>query len=384
MRSLGQSLQLIEAKRLSNASLAVSGAKDFYLFNLGNMFYSLFVKDTNNGASKMAEQAFFKQFMRYCVEYYAVLIIILGSIVLLSVNFKLNEVLAVLGLYFVALFRLLPSLNRVLANVNEITFNYATFKLVVELLSKLKTKNKYLNDNVNDKRNNENCNWDRVEIENGSYSLTDDSKEHILSNVNFTLERGKRYLLTGPSGSGKSTLLDIILGLKELTAGKATFLNGSEIVEMQTIGNSAIAYVPQKTVFLNESIVANIALQDYFNDNVDQHRLDEVLRICEISEFAENLENDIDHVIHEGGNSLSGGQCQRIALARALYRCPELLILDEATSALDGNLEARVLKNIFEEQKSTCILMVSHNSTLSRFFTDEFKMELGSVIKVKR
>lgn len=187
-------------------------------------------------------------------------------------------------------------------------------------------------------------------------------ERHILEGVCLNFEPGKTYAIVGENGSGKSTLINLITGLLVPSRGNV-FFDGINIHNNLEQFRSHIGYVPQDTMLLNESIESNIT---FCRNAVSEHALEEVLHICEVDVIMKTNSMSIDTVIGEKGNKLSGGQKQKIALSRALYRKPKLLIIDEGTSNIDSDTEERILKRVKSVYPDMTIIIVSHRLSTVR------------------
>ncbi len=178
-----------------------------------------------------------------------------------------------------------------------------------------------------------------------------------LTQVSFSLPKGKMIALVGGSGSGKSSLADLLLGLFEPTAGQI-MVDGHPLHQIDPSSwRSKIGVVSQDTILFNATIYENIA---FASSDASREQVIHAIKLAHAEEFIENLPQGLDTVIGERGFMLSGGQRQRLAIARALVRKPEILILDEATSALDTASESAVQKTIDGLDCSVTRLVVAH------------------------
>lgn len=184
----------------------------------------------------------------------------------------------------------------------------------------------------------------------------------ILENINLEIEKGYTYAIVGENGSGKSTLINLVTGLLIPNCGNV-FFNGTNIHQDIYQFRKQVGYVPQDTFLLNDSILNNIT----FGRNNDSKRdIEELLSICEVDNLMKANSFDLNTIIGEKGNKLSGGQKQKIALCRALYNDPKLLIIDEGTSNTDSDSEMRILENIKRTFPGLSIILISHRlSTIS-------------------
>jgi ABC-type multidrug transport system fused ATPase/permease subunit len=196
-----------------------------------------------------------------------------------------------------------------------------------------------------------------VELTGVSYTYPT-GQEPAIKEVSLGIPSGSRAAFIGPSGSGKSTLADIILGLLAPQDGRVQ-IDGLSPANIELSSPGMIGYVPQRPGIVAGSIAENVAF-GIAPERIDRQRVREVLRLAHLGELSENLHGGIDAPIGERGASLSGGQIQRLGIARALYGRPRLLVLDEATSALDAHAEGVVTETLAELGPEVTILVIAH------------------------
>ncbi|TIU50650.1 MAG: ABC transporter ATP-binding protein [Mesorhizobium sp.] len=218
-----------------------------------------------------------------------------------------------------------------------------------------------------------------LNIRDVSFAYDGGAGKAVVSDVTFGLPAGKVTALIGPSGSGKSTIADMLLGLLEPTAGKI-LVDGVEV----DAGNrrrwrDQVAYVPQDVFLLHDTIAANLRLAA---PQASNDELWTALRAAHAGEFVERLDLRLETVVGDRGVRMSGGERQRIALARALLRTPSLLILDEATSALDWQNQSLIAKSIDGLRGSMTILTIAHRPSMIAFADWVVAMEDGRVVEV--
>lgn len=181
-------------------------------------------------------------------------------------------------------------------------------------------------------------------------------EKQALSNINLDIKRGESIAFVGNSGGGKSSLVNLLLRLYEASRGEI-LINGENIKNFtQKSLRSKAAIVTQRIFIFNDSIARNIA----YGSTIDESRVKLALKQARILDYVESLPHGIHTILDEFGANLSGGQRQRIAIARALYRDPEILILDEATSALDNKTEEEfreVLSGLLEDR---IVIIIAH------------------------
>jgi len=195
------------------------------------------------------------------------------------------------------------------------------------------------------------------EIKFNHVSFHYDANRKILQNVNFTLEAGKKLAIVGASGSGKSTLVRLLFRFYNLQSGSIT-IDGTNINDVQQHSlRQAIGVVPQDTVLFNNTIYHNI---HYGNPSVNEEAVITAAKQAHIHEFIENLPDGYQTLVGERGLKLSGGEKQRVAIARTLLKNPKILIFDEATSALDSHSEKAINQQLQSISTNKTTLVIAH------------------------
>jgi ATP-binding cassette subfamily C protein len=189
----------------------------------------------------------------------------------------------------------------------------------------------------------------------------DNAPENILNNLTLKIEKNRMVGFAGASGTGKTTLIDIILGLLEPTAGTIT-VDGVDIRQNLRAWQSKIGYIPQYIYLCDDSIRKNIAF-GVPEPNINDQRLAEVIKIAQLEKLIEQLPEGINTVVGERGARFSGGERQRIGIARALYHNPEILIMDEATASLDNLTESAFNDAVAAIAGKITILIIAHRLT---------------------
>jgi ABC-type multidrug transport system fused ATPase/permease subunit len=204
-----------------------------------------------------------------------------------------------------------------------------------------------------------------------------DSKEFVLTNLDFEIFAGEQVAIVGSSGAGKSTLVDLLLGVQAPTSGKILISNDEPL---STINKwpGAIAYVPQDIMIINGSVRDNIKLGFEFNASFDSY-VWEALQLSRIDKLVLGFPNKLDTKLGENGYKLSGGEAQRIGIARALFTKPKLLVLDEATSALDSQTEHDITEALKFLKPNTTVIMIAHRLSTVRNADKVIFMDKGSV-----
>lgn len=203
----------------------------------------------------------------------------------------------------------------------------------------------------------------KLEIQDLDFSYPGKSG-NVLSGLTFTIPSGAYCAVVGKSGAGKSTLVDLILGLYEPDAGLVRVGKQSPRNYMRSNPGS-IGYVPQSTALISGTVLENITLQPGLK-NIHQEDLNTALRIANLEALISDLPQGLNTMLGQGGISLSGGQAQRVGLARAIYKNPRLLVLDEATSALDEESENSIRVALNNLKGKVTIIVIAHRPSTLR------------------
>ncbi|MEQ8194373.1 MAG: ABC transporter ATP-binding protein/permease, partial [Rhodospirillales bacterium] len=194
-----------------------------------------------------------------------------------------------------------------------------------------------------------------VAFDNVSFSY--DPRRPVLKNVSFQVPPGKKVAIVGPSGSGKSTISRILFRFYDVNGG-AVRIDGQDIREItQSSLRAAIGIVPQDTVLFNDTIYYNIA---YGKPDVTPARDEEAARMARIHDFIMTLPDGYQSVVGERGLKLSGGEKQRVAIARTILKSPSILLFDEATSALDTHTEREIQASLDQVSADHTTLVIAH------------------------
>jgi len=266
---------------------------------------------------------------------------------------SLYHLIPLLGLLAMALKRIMPSMFQIYTNMIQIKYNSAYFDQLFGdyynasiTYSSMGAKKKIIERSLEKK----------INFHNVSYQFQN-AKSKSLSKINTQIRKGEFIGVAGESGSGKTTFIDLLLGLLKPNSGKIMYDNNNLAINRNQILNiKGIGYAPQRGYLLDSSIGANVAFGKF-----NYKKVKRACEIAEISSFIEkNLKKSYNTIIGEKGIRLSGGQIQRIIIARAIYNHPELIIMDEATNSLDSNTEKKIFNNIKKNFKSSTRILITH------------------------
>lgn len=184
-----------------------------------------------------------------------------------------------------------------------------------------------------------------------------DAADHVLEDVSFTVKQGETIAFIGSTGSGKSTLINLVPRFFDATEGEI-LIDGVDVKEYtQEALHSKIGYVPQKAVMFKGTVSSNVAYGDNGRDEFSPEEIKRAVAIAQGTDFVESMEGEYDADISQGGTNVSGGQKQRLAIARAVCRRPEIYIFDDSFSALDYKTD-RILRNVLKKETAGVTSMI--------------------------
>lgn len=197
-----------------------------------------------------------------------------------------------------------------------------------------------------------------IEFKNVSFKYSD-SQEYTLKNISFKAKKGDTVAIIGSTGSGKTTLINLIPRFFDTTEGEV-LVDGVNVKEyVQENLHNKIGYVPQKAVLFNETIRNNVDYGENGKENKSEKQIKEAIKIAQGTEFVEKMEGTYDAHIAQGGSNVSGGQKQRLSIARAIARNPEIYIFDDSFSALDYKTDYKLRKDLKEYMKDITSIIVA-------------------------
>jgi ABC-type multidrug transport system fused ATPase/permease subunit len=286
-----------------------------------------------------------------------------------------SEVAAQLALIGVVVSRVVPAFSR-LASQTAVMFRSApTVKALLALIDDIE----YARKNANKVRGGSRpipIDWKTLTLDNVSFRYPGLANNSI-DRVSIALERGQTYGFVGRSGSGKTTLTNIILGLLDPTLGSVR-IGGEPITNFDLDDwQRRFGYVPQDVFIWDGTLRENIT---FGTPDAESLPLGELIRRARLDDVVQGLEGGLDVMVGERGRRFSGGQIQRLAIARALHRNPEILFLDEATSALDSITEAEIQKSIEALDANTMVLIIAHRVATLRTCDRIFVLDKGQII----
>lgn len=372
-------LRKIGKKRLENNELrfkaiidGFGAAKEVKFGGLENNYVERYAKPTYIFARTQASSGIISQIPRFILEAVAFGGVLLIILYMMLASGSFNTALPILSLYVFAGYRMLPSLQQIYLAFSQITFISPSLDKLIEDIKSLKpiSKNQDESELLFNKS---------ISLKNIHYNYPN-SSQSVLKNINITIPKKSTVGIIGTTGSGKTTTVDIILGLLE--AQKGTLEVDEKIITTQNsrAWQRILGYVPQQIYLSDDTISANVAF-GVKDEDISQEAVEKACKIAELHNFVvDELSDKYQTKIGERGVRLSGGQIQRIGIARALYHKPQVLVFDEATSALDNLTEQAVVDAINNLGEKVTIILIAHRLNTVKNCDRIFKIEKGQVI----
>ena len=303
------------------------------------------------------------------LEYLVFTVIVAGALIVAITERPVADLIPVLVFYAVVTRRLIPLLNNLVGGHLELTGALALIQTLKNELNSTRKNQQAENDDIH--------NFQK-EILLCDIDFRYYANDITLDKINLQINKGDYIAIVGKTGSGKSTLIELIGGLLDPEAGHF-IADGVKIFSTKGLQHD-MGYVPQQVYLIDESILTNITLKHEKElTSAERKWIRKLNQICQINEFSDKLEKGIASRVGESGNQLSGGQIQRIGIARQLFKRPKILILDEATSALDDKIESKILESLKKNLPELTVIMVTHKIRLLKKFDQLILLDKGNI-----
>ncbi|HEY5891326.1 MAG TPA: ABC transporter ATP-binding protein [Acidimicrobiia bacterium] len=370
-----------QAERATQTSLATiqqsfNESRSIRILGRERYFADAFSVDRLEFAESRLSLAVFSKIPRVAIET-LVFLLLVGFLSFISTADPVGSI-GVFGLFGYAALRIMPGLNAVVSGLNLIRYGQASLDNVMGDLADASQNPPELDVSAAPR---ERLQWSELVFEDVAFTYAETAPPALV-NADLTIRRNEILGLVGHTGSGKSTLIDLMLGLLEPSHGHIQ-IDGQQLSDVKRAWQSNLGLVPQDIFLLDDSILKNVAFGIAENE-IDRERAEECLRIAQLAEFVANSSQGVETRIGERGTSISGGERQRIAIARALYASPTLLILDEGTSAIDTVTELNLVNELKSSAVIDTVIVVSHRLSSLRICDSIAIMDHGRIVETGR
>ncbi len=367
------------AKQISWISDSMGLFVDIYLRSGQDDFVKKYLKIDKPMRQLIAKNIFYTNRPKFLIESFGIVLIISTLLINIINGNSMESIFTLLGVFILAYQKLLPALQQVYSSYSIIAYNQDSVRSVINSLSIYPSATKNIKSNNN--TNSPNNIWEKfknINFDNVSFSYLDSEKnKNILENISISIKSGEKIGIIGETGAGKSTFINLIMGLIQPTNGNI-FIDDKNISKPNSNylkkWQSLISYVPQRIYLSNKTIAENIAIDQEISE-IDFNKLSISAEKANIKEFIISKPESFFTKVGDRGAKLSGGQAQRIALARAFYLDSKVIIFDEPTSALDKINEAKIMDSLFSQFNDKTLIIISHRISSLKKCDRFFKLE---------
>ena len=281
-----------------------------------------------------------------------------------------TEIVLITSIYVLAAAKIMPGVIRIFSVIVNLNYTKNSLKIFdKKFFTFLNKNNEYLNSS------NKKIKLHSLDLRNLSFKY---DNKYILKNMNLKLVKNDRIGIIGSSGSGKTTLINIITGL--IKNYKGNYLINNKLSENQIVQfQNSLGYVPQNSLTMDETIKENILLG---RKDTKKKIYKKILKDLDLTKLNLTKSKSYSQQIGERGARVSGGQNQRIGIARALLDNPSVLILDEALNSIDKKIKFKILNNLFKKYSKDLIIIISHNKEDLKYCNKKFELKNGVLKRI--
>ena len=339
----------------------MSGIKDIIIYSKEKFFRNQIKNNTYNQMINSANATTYAVLPKYFYDGFFISIFIL-ILYFGSATLTKNEVIVYISVMGLATYRLLPCLFQISLCISNLKFSKSHFQSIVRLTNDLNKENELEKNFKSEKKY---TNIESLNLLNINFKYQNETnKKIIFKNFNINLNKGEKVYLHGNSGKGKTTIANIICGFDKFENGKY-IVNNDNILNIKKFAKENIAYCSQNPFITQGSIIDNITM---FEENINNEKLEFAVEASCFKEVLKKKNISLNHEISDLGENFSGGEKQRIQIARSLYFDKKIIIFDETTSAIEIDLERKILENLSLYLNDKIFLFISHRKSNLEFF----------------
>ena len=367
--SYGKNTFLATTDILNNSNNLTNAFKEIKVFLREEYFLSLMKKFSINFSKNQIKFLISTMLPKYITEILFIMILSFSICFVYYYEKDTNKIILTLSVFGFIAFRSAPLVNNILSSISNL---WNSEYVVEKVLSDLNFDAVY-NKELDIKKN---CiNFDqKIQLVNFSFNF---NKKKIFNSANFEINQNSIQVIKGLSGSGKSTLINIIMGFLKIKDGKI-LVDGVEIDNKNYGLFGQAVYIPQETYISNTTILENIL----FGSEYDLEKFSYTLKKCNLDKFINNLDKKELTNVGELGKFISGGERQRISIARGLYNNKNIIILDEPTNNLDEVSKNNLIELLINLKKNSAILIITHDSIFDKIASEIFQIKDCQITKI--
>ena len=380
LKTIGNASREEQANLYKWVLQSATGIKDVKVLGKEKYFTNQYSKTAWKYAEYQTWNTVLSNAPRLLIETIAIIGILAYMAMNIFLGFDTKNMIGLIGAFGVAALRLLPSVNRINTFIANISYFEPALDFIYDTVDMAELQNitGVLEQKEKEKEGQTLTLEKSIELKGITYAYPNTTKL-IFDKADMSISAGKSVGVVGSSGAGKTTIVDILLGLLKLQSGSIES-DGKNIFDNMSAWLANIGYIPQNIYMLDDSIRKNVAfgVEDEF---IDDDRVWAVLEEAQLKEYVEQLEDGLDSEIGERGVRISGGQRQRLGIARALYHNPELLVFDEATSALDNDTETAIMEAVEKLHGRKTMVIIAHRLRTIENCDIIYEVKDGKIIK---
>ena len=369
--NIGKRLLELSSSLLKDIQETLNNIIQIKLLKKEDYFKKQFNIKANINSFHTAHLTFLQTVPRIVIELFAVITLFILISFLIYNSYSKEEIISILTLFTLAILRLMPFAIKFISFFNTANSFIPSLDILKEEILKIDQNE---SENTQDNKKFINKKIEKINLKNVNFSYPDTGLK-LLDNINLELTKNNIYGIFGPSGSGKTTLLNIICGL--IKPDEGTILYNQETISNNRFSN--IAYVSQSSYFQKDTIKNNVAFGVKDSD-VDEDKVYRSLKAVNLENLVKSYKDKLDTYVSELGANFSGGQLQRLSIARAIYANTDIIIFDEPTSFLDEKNKKIILQNISNLMDNRIIIIISHLKDDMRICSKVYKID-GKQIK---
>ena len=377
LKFFGSIRQIHENFLLKLVTESIGNIKEIILSNNQKFFVDKFFFHNAENAKAGKKRDFFYILTRPILEVLSIFMFLILVYILVKFENNSSEIFIILGVFSFASIKLVPTISNLMKGIQGLRYNSVVVDLIYDELTN--DYERYNIENKNKLENKDQLQFKKINFFKVGYSYPT-TTINIFNDIDIEINKGEKVGFIGQSGSGKTTLINLITGLLKPSTGIIK-LNEKDLQENISEWQKIIGYVSQNVYLADESILFNLTLKKIGKKN-DMDRVNHLVNILDLNELVKTKKDGLNTTVGDKGITVSGGQMQRIGIARALYDKPKILILDEATNALDYDTQNKVLKNMYEEMKKETVISVSHDKNALKYCEKVYSVKKNKIDKI--
>ncbi len=360
---------------------SINGIKSIKVANRQVFFEEKYGVHADRGAIYERSFNIWSQVPRLTIEAFTITGVIFMLLVFVIAGVDLATLIPQLSAFVVAAVRLLPSANRISTSVNQVPYYEGALDNLITTMASEKEAEVIAENQVSNSATLQRIIFDHDLVFNEVTFTYPDGVSPVLDHANMQILPGQSIGVVGTSGAGKTTAIDIMLGLLMPQSGQV-LVDGVDIHDNINGWRKLLGYIPQSIFLMDDTIRENVAFGMH-SDQIDDEQVWRALRDAQLEDMVRALPEQLDAKIGEAGVRISGGQRQRLGIARALYNNPDILFFDEATSALDNETEAAIMESIDNLKGRKTLVIIAHRLSTIENCDVVYRVGNGKIVREK-